>query len=47
MFDENTSLETILTTPDDSEIGYLLEVDVKYLDKTRKQSIFHSVQNLK
>ena len=32
MFDENTSLEAKLTPSVDSEIGYIVEVDLKYRD---------------
>ena len=39
-FDKNNNLEDILNTPDDSDIGYLIEVDLKYpnkiKDKTKK-----------
>ena len=41
-FDKNVGLEDILKTPDDSDIGYFIEVDLKYSDKKkRKQNIFH------
>ena len=36
MFVENTSVDTILATTDDSESGYTVEVDLKHPDK-RKQ----------
>ena len=38
MFHENTSLETKLTTPDDSEIGYIVEVELK-CDETKKRIV--------
>ena len=31
-------LEEILNTPDDNEIGYFLEVDLKYLDKIKEKT---------
>ena len=34
-FNMNVKLEDILNTPDDSSIGYLLEVDLKYPDDTK------------
>ena len=38
-------LEEILNTPDDSDIGYFIEVDIKYPDNTKeKTKIFHFVQ---
>ena len=41
-------LKEILKTPDDNEIGYFLEVYLKYSDKKkRKQKNFHSVQRIK
>ena len=44
-FDKNVKLEDILNTPDDSDIGYFIEVDIKYSDnkKKRKQNFFHSL----
>ena len=32
-FDRNVELEEILNTPDDSDIGYFIEVNLKYPDK--------------
>ena len=41
-------LEEILNTPDDNEIGYFLEVDLKYPDDIKeKQNIFHFAQKIK
>ena len=41
-------LEEILNTPDDSDVGYFLEVDLKYPDNIKKkQNIFHSAQRIK
>ena len=41
-------LEEILNTPDDNEIGYFLEVDLKYPDNLKeKTKNFHSVQRIK
>ena len=42
-----TKVERILKTSDDSDIGYFLEVDLKYLDKIRKQRTFHFVLKTK
>ena len=43
-FDNNVKLEDILNTPDDSEIGYFVECDLKYPDNIKKkQNIFHFV----
>ena len=42
-FDQNVKLEDMLNTPDDSDIGYFVEVDLKYpghiKEKTKKFSI--------
>ena len=38
MFDEHTSLETILTTPDVSKIGYTVELDLKYPYKIKQRT---------
>ena len=45
-FDKNVALEDILETPDDSEIGYFLEVDLTYCQniKEKGQNIFHLFQ---
>ena len=41
-------LDIILNTPDDADIGYFLEVDLKYPDNIKKKpSIFHFVQKIK
>ena len=41
IFDENTSLETVLTTADDSKIGFKADVDLKCPDKIKQnQSIY-------
>ena len=40
-------LEEILNQPDDNEIGYFLEVDLKYPDNIKKQNIFHFAQKIK
>ena len=34
-FDKNVKLEDILNTPEDSNIGYLIEVDLKYPDNKK------------
>ena len=34
-FDESVELEDILNTPDDSDIGYFIEVDLKYPDNLK------------
>ena len=34
-FDKNVKLEDILNTPDDSDIGYFVEVDIKYSDNIK------------
>ena len=39
-FDNNVNLEDILNTPDDSDIGYIVEVDIKYPDKIKKNKKF-------
>ena len=40
-FDKNVKLENILNTPDDSDIGYFIEVDLSYPDSIKKQNLFH------
>ena len=41
-------LEEILITPDDNEVGYFLEVDMKYLDNIeKKQRISHFAQRIR
>ena len=37
-FDPSTDIETILSTPDDSEIGYFVEVDLKYPDEIKDKT---------
>ena len=37
-FDKNVKLEDILNTPDDSEIGCFIEVDLKYPDKIKEKT---------
>ena len=34
-FDKNVELEEILITADDSDIGYFIEVDLKYSDNRK------------
>ena len=36
-FDNNVELEDILNTPDDSDIGYFVEVDLSYPDNIKKK----------
>ena len=45
-FDNNVNLEDILNTRDDSDIGYFVEVDLKYPDNN-KQKIFHLLLKIK
>ena len=37
IFDKNDILEDILTTNDDSDYGYFVEVDSKYPDKIKQK----------
>ena len=37
-FDRNVKLEDILNTPDDSDIGFFVEVDIKYPDIIKKKT---------
>ena len=37
-FDNNVKLEDILSTPDDSDIGYFVEVDLKPLGKRKEKT---------
>ena len=37
-FDPSTDIETILSAPDDSEIGYFVEVDLKYPDEIKDKT---------
>ena len=39
--DRNNKLEDIVNTSEDSDIGYFIEVDLKYPDSFKKQEIFH------
>ena len=38
--DNQVKLESILDTPDDNDIGYFIEVDLKYTDNRKKNKIF-------
>ena len=37
-FEKDICLEEILNTPDDNEIGYFLEVDLKYPDNIKEKT---------
>ena len=37
-FDKNINLEDILSTPHDSDIGYFIEVDIKYPNKIKEKT---------
>ena len=37
-FDQNVKLEDILNSPDDSDIGYFIEVDLKYPDNIKEKT---------
>ena len=37
-FDQDVKLEDILNTPDDSSIGYFIEVDLKYQDNIKNKT---------
>ena len=37
-FDKNVTLEEILNTPDDNEIGYFVECDLKYPDNIKQKT---------
>ena len=37
-FDKNVELEEILNTPDDSDIGYFIEADLKYPDNIKEKT---------
>ena len=37
-FDNNITLEDIINTPDDSDIGYFVEVDLKYPDNIKQKT---------
>ena len=38
-FDNNVNLDDILNTPDDSDIGYLIEVDLKYPNNIKEKTM--------
>ena len=43
-FDKNVELEEVLYNPDDSDVAYFIEVDLKYPDNMKnKQKFFHFV----
>ena len=47
-YDNNIELEDILIIPDDSDIGYFIEVDLKYPNNIKeKTKNFHFVQRIK
>ena len=46
-FDTNISSEDILITPDDSEIGFSVELDLSHPDNIKKQRVFHFVLRIK
>ena len=37
-FDNNVNLEIIINTPDDNDIAYFIEVDLKYPDKIKEKT---------
>ena len=37
-FDKNVKLEDIINTPDDSDIGYFVEIDLTYLDNIKEKT---------
>ena len=37
-FDKKVKLDDILNTPDDNEIGYFVEVDLKYPDNIKQKT---------
>ena len=37
-FDNKIKLEDVLNTPDDSDIGYFIEVDLKYPDNIKEKT---------
>ena len=45
-FEKDICLEEILNTPDDNEIGYFFEVDLKYPDNKKKQKISGFAQRI-
>ena len=45
-FDGIVKLEDILNTPDDSDIGYFVEVDLKYPDKLKENWKFSILSRL-
>ena len=47
-FDTNVKLEDTLQFPDDSDIGYFIEVDLTYPDNLKeKPKMFHLLLNVK
>ena len=47
-FDKSVELEDILSTPDDNDIGYFVEVDLTYSDNLKqKTKIFHLLLKMK
>ena len=46
-FDKNVKLEDILNTPNDSNVGYFVEVDLRYPDNIKKQNVFHLLLKIK
>ena len=44
-FDNDVKLENILNTPDDSDIGYFIEVDLKYLDNIKEKTFPFAPEN--
>ena len=39
-FDRNVKIEDILNTPDKSDVGYFVEVDIKYPDNKKEKTKF-------
>ena len=38
IFEKDVKLESVLNTPDDSNIGYFIEVDLKYPNKRKEKT---------